>query len=947
MRTGATLALALALALASLGSVVRAIDTGRRCCVYMIERPEREWDYNFQTMGVALLKTAQKFVAFDADGYVSVYSYAGDQCYEWDMYRKIRATETPPVGQAGETKWQGATSKTLAGDDSKAYALEIDPTTGDKRVHVFDVATETVTDVLTLHGGPLGDISGNGGMTWSPDPALPANGKFLFSLTTGNVSSYEIDFTTSTVNYLTEFRLPDADRNTDLRGIFVNQHETTGDYEMWVYFRGTDTWIQYSYLTHNNTLTKGVSGSMLTERAHPTRPGALALVHVSGTDVLRVFVGNSLKWIYELHLRRGKGRFMECPWHEKNVQTCCLTRYSSTCQEMTRDDCSKGSHPGTFMGPWKHWNSQKVLCGGTQAGSSNPNPCGIDDITNPSLVPATVTPLPASSDAQPSPGWGYVAKYYQHPPVSNSTWADDIEQLYNTVTPDYTETVTGIYKGESRPGDQWWSGGTPHVNTNNFAATYSTLWHVKTTGAYTFQITCNDACRIYIDNNVVVTRTLNDSMGNANSERTLTAGNHVMFVTMYGEYPNWGFRLKIKGPDTGDSWTTGSQFGSAGAGLYTSGAPASVFELRERELTHAESSFERDSFDDLFFNRVDDDFNWVRNAGQTGSLWTGPNRAFHGNKYVYAEASNRRPGHVARLQSVNFTLGTGAYFSIQHSMYGVESGTLQIDILYNGIFRTVFSVSGQQGAGWDPIVLDSTTSPDISDILVPGQVISFLFTYVTTGGTRGDVALDDFKGFLGTGAGGHGPVPDVNSHPALPSTLGIPDYNEATNIADTCESSLFPTSGMTLGSQNASISDAATLTEDEEEDCWLSTNSSDAYDVDLEDETSDGTGTSTQSDPNNQARSESKSKSRARVVSMVVGIISGCLGLIAVVYTSLYAYKRATGRTAFPSKSRKKAFMPFTIPFASPTLPPAPRAPPRKPPPRGLHLLGRFLRPRR
>ena len=66
-----------ALAIAAATRGVDAIDTGRRCCVYQIERPERDWDYNFRTTGVALLRGPEKIVGFDEDGYVSVWSYAG------------------------------------------------------------------------------------------------------------------------------------------------------------------------------------------------------------------------------------------------------------------------------------------------------------------------------------------------------------------------------------------------------------------------------------------------------------------------------------------------------------------------------------------------------------------------------------------------------------------------------------------------------------------------------------------------------------------------------------------------------------------------------------------------------------------------------------------------------------------------------------------------------
>lgn len=803
--------------------VTMAIDTGRRCCVYMIERPEKDWDYNFITMGVALLKTREEIVAFDKDGYVSKFSYAGDQCYEWDRYTRFRATAEPPVGQVGEVRWHGATTKTIAGDDRYAYALEMRDD-GIKRVHLFDVSIEKVLRSVELTDGPLAEFSGNGGMTWTPDNT--ADGKFLFSLADGDIAEYDIDLTsggTPSTAYLGRFSLPDtSSSDTGLYGIFVNKHETTGAYELWAYFRGSDAWYQYSYdPTSSNALQKLKEGSMLTERAHPTKPGALALVHVPNTDVLRVFVGNMAKWVYEMHLRRGKGRFKECPWHEKNLQTCCESRYSSTCREMTRTDCSKRSHPGTYMGPWKHWDSQKVLCGGLANGSTNANPCGVDDITNPSLVPATVPSLPNETFSVPSGAFGYVSKFYQNPNIDPTQWASDLEQLY-LQTATETATTPSIQKGEGT--GSWFSS---HDTSGSFAATFAGTWHVKTGGKYTMQITCNDACRVYVDNSLFLSRHLMNDMGNQNAAKNLDAGNHVIFVTFWAQNSPWGFRMKIKGPDTNENWFTSTDFGNS-AGIYTSGAPASAFELRPYETTHVRTSFERDTFDDLFFNRVDDDFNWVRVGGMTGSLWTGPNRAFDGRKYVYAEASGRRPGHYARLQSVNFTLGSGAFFSIQHSMYGFEVGTLQIDVLYDGTYKTIFSKHGNQGAGWDPIILN------LGDINTPGRVISFLFTYVATGGSRGDVALDHFQGYLGTGGNsGHGFPPAEGAHPTLPSNLTVPSYTEATELAEeTCA-----TSFSQVSSTNSSIVDSTDVDDDDLDECFLT--STDLATFDLDDRTTD------------------------------------------------------------------------------------------------------------
>jgi len=123
------------------------------------------------------------------------------------------------------------------------------------------------------------------------------------------------------------------------------------------------------------------------------------------------------------------------------------------------------------------------------------------------------------------------------------------------------------------------------------------------------------------------------------------------------------------------------------------------------------------------------------------------------------------------LQSVDLTLGEGAFFSIQHSMWGIQSGTLDVDVIYDRTqSRRIWTATGNQGPGWEPIVLDIGT-----DINTPGRVISFLFSYTKVANQSaiyGDVGLDDFRAYLGAGAAGAAPMPaSSEDHPRLPANL--------------------------------------------------------------------------------------------------------------------------------------------------------------------------------
>ena len=796
------LALALALSVASALEFRRAeaIDTGRRCCVYAVERPEKNWDYNFRTTGLALFKRKGRLLATDEDGYVATLDVHGDQCYEWDRFLPSRADANRPLG---ERSLRGATTRWT--DEGYAYLLEVDAVSEARILHLYDDFAKIVTASVVLTDGS--DISdAGGGVTWTPDGT--DSGKFLFALNSGRIAAYDIVLTPSTqsAKRLKTFSLPVDSDDTGLRGIYVNKKETNeGVNEIWAIFGDSNRWYVFDFSQTDVSLVGTSyrnSGSMHTERAHPTKPGALALWHDrDDSDVLRVFVGNRAKWVYELHIRRGKDRFKECPWHTKNLQACCANRYLTSCTEKTRDNCT--AEGSTFMGAWKHWNSDKDLC--------RTNVCGVDNIANPSLTPPRVPPLPVShADDLPTTPHGYDVKYYEYPTgVDIDSAQDSVDKIIKGV-PFHAETWTSTKKNE---GSQPWFDG--HNPTDAFFVSMSATWHVINAGRYEIQLSCAGVCRSYVNGKVILEHPKDrDMSAEVRQTMYLAPGNSNIFVTYASDSGSSGLKIKIMGPDTGKGTILTNFTEAVGAGLYT-GGPKSPREPRPSSLTHAVTSFESDDFDFIFYNRRDNDFDWVRDSKKTPSLWTGPTNAAHKKKFVYAEVSGKRAGAITRLQSVEMTLGSGAFFSIQHSMYGKDIGTLLIDVLYDGTYANIFSKTGNQGAGWEPIILD------IGAANVPGKVVSFLITYIVDGrDTRGDAALDDFRAYLGEGAGGVGDVPTEDT--PLPAGAGV--------IAN------LPTSERPVPVDNCQINGNRSDEEitEEFEECYLSDGSVAGMDADNE-----------------------------------------------------------------------------------------------------------------
>ena len=140
-------------------------------------------------------------------------------------------------------------------------------------------------------------------------------------------------------------------------------------------------------------------------------------------------------------------------------------------------------------------------------------------------------------------------------------------------------------------------------------------------------------------------------------------------------------------------------------------------------------------------------FDWVRRAGGTPSSYTGPSHAHGGEYYLYLETSyGNTPGKVAYLESRNFE-ETVSGITFHYHMYGYHMGTLALEAFDGGVWRPVWSISGQQHAGhasaWTQKRID-----------LSGRTVEKVRFKGTTGaGYRGDMAIDQVTVTTGEGSG--------------------------------------------------------------------------------------------------------------------------------------------------------------------------------------------------
>ena len=136
------------------------------------------------------------------------------------------------------------------------------------------------------------------------------------------------------------------------------------------------------------------------------------------------------------------------------------------------------------------------------------------------------------------------------------------------------------------------------------------------------------------------------------------------------------------------------------------------------------------------------EFDWMVNSGTTISHLTGPNAAAEGSQYLYFETSDyhaNNSGDEAILESGVFT-SEDAKFTFKYHMYGSETGQLSVDVATNGIWSTVWSVSGQQ---------HTSHSDEWTDQLIRlddfSGNIKIRIRATAVGGHLGDIAVDQLK----------------------------------------------------------------------------------------------------------------------------------------------------------------------------------------------------------
>jgi poly(hydroxyalkanoate) depolymerase family esterase len=139
----------------------------------------------------------------------------------------------------------------------------------------------------------------------------------------------------------------------------------------------------------------------------------------------------------------------------------------------------------------------------------------------------------------------------------------------------------------------------------------------------------------------------------------------------------------------------------------------------------------------------EDTHNWTHNSNGTQTPNTGPSGGANDSVwYVYLETSPggaNTAGNAAILQSP-LIAGFGRILTFYYHMYGVEIGTLNVDV-YDGVWHNgVWSLSGQQHNS-----VSEAYTQALVDLSGYTGAIQIRFRAVAAGGPRGDIAIDDIE----------------------------------------------------------------------------------------------------------------------------------------------------------------------------------------------------------
>lgn len=147
----------------------------------------------------------------------------------------------------------------------------------------------------------------------------------------------------------------------------------------------------------------------------------------------------------------------------------------------------------------------------------------------------------------------------------------------------------------------------------------------------------------------------------------------------------------------------------------------------------------------VWINVDTDSLDWIVNEGQTGTPFTGPEQDVQGGgKYLFVDSPTNTCGSILEAQLISscLSINTGSVscdMSFYYQMNGIDvnSLTLEISIDNGDSYTELWSLVGDQGAGWDQVLIDLSS--------YSGQIAFFRFTAISGNGDFGDIALDDIK----------------------------------------------------------------------------------------------------------------------------------------------------------------------------------------------------------
>ncbi|XP_035658189.1 MAM and LDL-receptor class A domain-containing protein 1-like [Branchiostoma floridae] len=137
----------------------------------------------------------------------------------------------------------------------------------------------------------------------------------------------------------------------------------------------------------------------------------------------------------------------------------------------------------------------------------------------------------------------------------------------------------------------------------------------------------------------------------------------------------------------------------------------------------------------------DDDFDWTRNLGTTGSTQTGPStdHTTGTGYYIYIETSGQSLNQTARVLSPQLPGSGQRCLTFYYHMYGQHVNMLNVYFMRRGqLGQPVWSKQGTQGDQW--------WAGQVNLPINPGDVVDQVaFEGVRGTSFRGDIALDDIQ----------------------------------------------------------------------------------------------------------------------------------------------------------------------------------------------------------